>query len=334
MSRYIIAFVLLVQTCCFADKHLDEFYIQNDTSLKTSNKVDLVIFSFDRPLQVYALLESCEHYFSGLNSLHLVYRCSDDAFNEGYKVVKKRFPYVIFHKQSNKKAGKDFKKLLLDAVFGKKSKARYIMFAVDDMLVTNFVNLSKCVDAMRKKHPWFFSLRLGKNIQLDTILNIPCPPPKRKKYGKNMFSWKFKDGKGGWNYPNTVDMTIYRKKDVRYFLTKTPYTNPNILEGAWSLQKSKRRTGLAFNSSKVVNIPLNVVNPYWTSQSMEIPTSELLEIFNNGQKIDIAPFYKMRPYATHVPATFSYIPRKDPKSITHLTDPLYFLEEFREPVSD
>lgn len=67
---------------------------------------------------------------------------------------------------------------------------------------------------------------------------------------------------------------------------------------------------------------------------MEIPTSELLETFNNGQKIDIGPFYKMRPYATHVPATLSYIPRKDPKNAAHLTDPLYFLQEFREPASD
>jgi len=56
------------------------------------------------------------------------------------------------------------------------------------------------------------------NIHFDTIQDIPTPPPRSQKVGKGSCTWRFKDGKGGWGYPNSTDMTIYRKKDVRYFL--------------------------------------------------------------------------------------------------------------------
>ena len=29
-----------------------------------------------------------------------------------------------------------------------------------------------------------------------------------------IFSWQFKSGEKDWHYPNTVDMTLYRKKDL------------------------------------------------------------------------------------------------------------------------
>jgi len=41
--------------------------------LRASEKVDLVIFSFDRPLQLYALLESCEEYMKGLGDVHVTH---------------------------------------------------------------------------------------------------------------------------------------------------------------------------------------------------------------------------------------------------------------------
>lgn len=322
-------FLFLLPSLIFAYDDKVGYFVENDPWTKTSSKVDLVIFSFDRPMQLYALLESSDRYFTGLNSIHVIYRSSNDEFSAAYDIVKLKFPFAYYYKQSAKKDGSDFKKLLLDAAFGKKAKARYIMFAVDDMIVTNFVDLKACVSAMRKQRPWFFSLRLGKNIHLDTVLNIPSPPPKRKSLGKQMFSWKFSNGKGAWNYPNTVDMTIYRKKDVRDFLKEGRYTNPNTLEGAWSLQPCKRKTGLAFNSSKAVNIPLNVVNPYWTSSHMQISPHELLERFKKWEKIDINALYKLKPYATHMPVSLSFVKRKDPKKHTEfqLSHPFYFLKQ-------
>ena len=320
---YFLLISLLLSVSLFGNEEPDDQYIEHTTYIRSSSKVDLVVFSFDRPLQLYALLESCERYFTGLSSLQVIYKCSNDSYKNAYNEVKLRFPSVLFHLQSPVKSDGDFKPLLLKAIYGKHAKARYIMFAVDDMIVTDFVDLCECVEIMRKNRPWFFSLRLGKNIQLDTVLNMPSPPPRRKKVNARCFSWRFSAGLGAWNYPNSTDLTIYRKKDLRYFFKKARYTNPNTLEGSWILHGSKRKTGIAFNYSKAVNIPLNVVNPYWTSSNMNIGTAELLDHFNNGEKIDISDLHKLRPYATHVPHFLSYIKRStpDPQCGVALTKP-------------
>jgi hypothetical protein len=284
-------------------------YLRNSPDTKTRDKVDLVIFSYDRPLQLYALLESSEKYLKGLHSIHVVLRTSEKKYSSAYRHVFKHFPYVKVHKQAKNYLARTFKKRTFDAVFGKKSKARYFMFAVDDMIVTDYVNLTKCVNAMRKYRPWFFSLRIGKNIHLDTIQNIPSPPPPHKK-SKNMIKWQFADGKGAWGYPNSTDMTIYRKKDIRYFLKKGRYSNPNTMEGAWMLRGAKRKRGLSFVHSKVINIPLNTVNTSWTLPNMNVSPHELLEHFNAGLKIDIDTFFKVRNYATHMNYTPTFTQRQ------------------------
>jgi len=213
------------------------------------------------------------------------------------------------HKQSGEKRGLDFKEKVMEAIYGKRSKARYVLFAVDDMIITDYVDLSECITLMRKYKPWCFSLRLGKNIVLNTIENIASPPPYRKRLGQGVFSWHFFDGTGDWGYPNTVDMTIYRKKEIKRFFKKGSYTNPNTLEGEWSTALPKKKRGLAFRYSKAVNIPLNVVNESWTLPNMNISVKDLLTFFQEGYKIDIDPFYKIHPYATHVPYTITFTKR-------------------------
>lgn len=330
-----MGFLFFLLTMLFGSLHagdyIDRFYLQDDPPIKTSSRVDLVAFSYDRPIQLYALLESCEKYFVGINSVHVILRYSNDEFAAAYKIVKERFPYVIFHKQLVTSDKNNFKKLVLEAVYGKNSKARFIMFAVDDLIVTDFTNLSKCVEVMRRKRPWCFSLRLGQNIHLDTIRNIPSPPPRSKKIGKNMMCWEFSKGAGGWNYPNSVDLTIYKKTSIRYFLKKGRYSNPNTLEGAWSLREPKSKRGCAFRHSKAVNIPLNVVNPLWTSQNMEVSTEELLKEFQRGKKINIEDFHDLRPYATHMPLAVTFTTRDDPEVEPYvgLTKSYYFIRHSR-----
>src|SRR5262249_46451694 len=158
------------------------------------------------------------------------------------------------------------------------SKAKYIMFAVDDMIITHSVDLSVCVEALEKYKAWFFSLRLGKNITFCDLESIAIQfPQKGKKKGTNILLWKFKHGVGDWNYPNTTDLSIYRKADLKYTLKYLDYTNPNTLEGAWFHKKPKRKKGLSFNYSRAFNLPLNIVNPYWSSPNQNISAQELLD---------------------------------------------------------
>lgn len=265
------------------------------------DKVDLVVFSFNRPMQLYAFLESSEKHLSNLNQVHAVVRSSAEAYTDGYKIVEKRFPSVHIHYQGDH-APHDFKPLLLASAFSKTSKSEYLMFAVDDMIITEETDLLECTRSLAKrKEAWFFSLRLGKNIIFCGRVNKPQSVPKGKKRG-NTFMWKFRNDAqvSDWNYPNTTDTTIYRKKDIKQFLHIASYNNPNLLEGIWSKLYPTRKKALCFSHSRAINIPMNVVNPYFSSPNMQISVPGLLDKFLDGEKIDIDAFYRVDNPSPHV----------------------------------
>src|SRR5688572_9078237 len=131
---------LFLALCICNAFSFDASYLRNDKKTKAFDKVDLVIFSYDRPLQLYALLESCERYLKGLHSVRVVLRTSDKTISKAYGHVFRHFPYVNVHRQNKKYLARSFKNRVHNAIFGKKSKARYFMFAVDDMMVTDYVN--------------------------------------------------------------------------------------------------------------------------------------------------------------------------------------------------
>ena len=48
---------------------------------------DLVIFSYDRPLQLYAFLESVQRYVTGLSKISVICRMSDGQYRQGYEII-------------------------------------------------------------------------------------------------------------------------------------------------------------------------------------------------------------------------------------------------------
>ena len=49
-------------------------------TLAIVGNADLVIFSYNRPLQLYALLESITNYVTGLDKIMVIYRSSDARY--------------------------------------------------------------------------------------------------------------------------------------------------------------------------------------------------------------------------------------------------------------
>ena len=273
-------------------------------------KVDFVIFSFNRPLQLYALLESSEQHLKNCGSINVIYRASTPEFSAGFDIVKDRFPSVTYYAQSSDPA-KDFKPLVLKAVCGSNSPSEYVMFGVDDMIVTDDVDLAYCVDAIEKYQAWGFYLRLGQNISYCHTMDIQTPFPQGTWLNQNLFQWNFKTATGGdWSYPNTTDMTVLRKKDITTFLYTGNYTNPNTFEYDWQRFINPDATGLCFAYSKNINIPLNLVNTSWANRAMHLYTpEELLVKLNEGLKIDTRKFYQVRNNAPHVEYEPTFIKR-------------------------
>ena len=130
---------------------------------------DLVVYSFDRPMQLFALLESIDFYVTGLGEITVIYRSSDDQFSMAYEEVENCFPGVVFVKQgSNPHA--DFKVLTLRAAF--ESPHDYILFAVDDIIVKDFIDVERDVQNLELYDA--YGLGDDEDYFMDNIVN-PCP---------------------------------------------------------------------------------------------------------------------------------------------------------------
>lgn len=272
-------------------------------------QADMVIYSFDRPLQLYALLESMEQYMTGISSIQVIYRASDQSFNHGYQVVKQKFANVVYHQQGAKPQA-DFKPLTEQAVFSGPSP--YVIFAVDDIIVKDYVHLGRCADLMEKYQAYGFYLRLGKNLSECYSMRAGQQVPPCNEVEPGVVAWQFSQGMHDWQYPNNVDMTLYRKQDIKRDIQALHFVAPNSFEGAWAGRWGMimHKVGLCFNCTKIVNLPLNLVQHESNNRNMQFMSpQQLQDVFNRGMKIDINALYRVSNKAAHTEYAPTFIER-------------------------
>lgn len=268
--------------------------------------VDIVVFSYDRPIQLYALLESMEHYFTGMHRVTVIYRASNIKYQTAYSEVSNTFSFATFVQQSNKPSY-DFKPLTIQASHFDDGPS-YIMYAVDDIIVKDYVDFHGCINTLERTHAYGFYLRLGVNLTDGYPPGVPQKQPYLQRETSSILSWQFQNAEGDWTYPHTLDMTIYRKADIADHICKMQYRAPNLLEAEWSGKASSvmHKRGLCFSLSKMVNIPMNIVQDCgWQNAHMNFKNSEeLLELFNQRKKIDITSLHQVENKGSH----WNYIP--------------------------
>jgi hypothetical protein len=276
------------------------------SSSQEKRGVDLVIFSFDRPMQLFGALESIQHYISGYQTLTVLYRVSDERFDAAYNLVKAVFPQVRYIKQSENPR-KDFKPLLVRAIFD--TPAEYIVFGVDDMIIKDFVDLNFCRQMIEKTGAYGFYLRFGRHIQQSYTFQKPQAVPPSVVLNNGVFAWDFRKAESDWGFPNNLDMTLYRKSDIKKWLTELNYKHPNSLQFNWAQHPPANTIGLYFEHSKMVNLPLNIVHPSDCPHMNFMTAEELLVKFNQGFKIDIDPLFQVDNPSPHYDYIPEFIPR-------------------------
>lgn len=293
---------------------------------------DLIVFSYDRPLQLHALLASLETYAYNLGSIYLVCRMSDSVYERAYKEVLAQFPQVTLLQQG-KEPKKDFKKLTLKAF--NDSAAPYIMFTTDDLIVKDYIDIKQCINALNATNSYGFYLRMGTNITYSYNQNIALSVPKLNVVEPGIFSWNFSDGKSYWGYPNSLDMALFKKTTIEQDLNNLSYHSPNVLESRWARIADKSKTGLCFKSSKAFNIPLNLVQEDWYNKNEALfTTPELLDMWNQGLMMNIIPFHQINNNSAMMAYTPKFIQRPllglPEKKITVIipsyNNALYYLE--------
>lgn len=279
------------------------------SSLLAQEQIDLVIFSKNRPLQLYAFLESCERYISGLSAVSVIYY-ADQPFVAAYDEVKATFPEAQFLQQKTVGSRGDFKTLTNQAVF--QTDAPYIIFAVDDIIMIDAVDLQHCAQLLERYQAYGFYLRLGTDITECYSERRHTGRPPLKEREPDVYSWRFNQGTGDWGYPHTVDMTLFRKCDIQNYVRNMGYHSPNTLEGHWSGYAGSvmQRRGLCFTTSKMVNLPINLVqNDYNNRHGSEYDMQFLLEAFQQGLKMDIAPLHQFPHKAPHAEYAPTFVVR-------------------------
>jgi glycosyltransferase involved in cell wall biosynthesis len=202
---------------------------------------DLVVFSYDSPSQLSALLDSIFLRVTHVNRVTVIYQASSEEDATNYDAVCARYPNVVFLKQSE-----DFQPMLMDAVFG--SGSSYILFAVDSAVVKEAIDLKECIEALERSKAYGFYFTLGERV------NEQGAPPSTP-ISDHLFAWRFSEGLGRWNCPSSIEMALYRKEEIRHVLQKIRFCHPNSLKSAWALKAKAKRIGLYYAAPKAVNVP-------------------------------------------------------------------------------
>jgi hypothetical protein len=280
-----------------------------------SSSCDLIVFSYDRPLQLFAFLESMQKHLQGVGKVTVLYRTSSSSFDKAYEDVKKKFPSIEWSLQSKDFPKEDFQKLFLQSFTS--SPSPYILFAVDDMIVKKDCDLSLCIHFLEQTHAFFFSLRLGSSVRKCYMGGYDQEIPHHVFLSDCIFGWQLNAARGDWNYATSVDMTLYRKKDLKKCFSSICFHNPNELETLWSRYKElrasfqeKRRMGLCFIEPVVTNIPLNLVHPSNDRNMNFLSTRELLRLYENGYKIDILPIEMAESPSVHMEISPTFVQRE------------------------
>ncbi len=277
-----------------------------------AQKADLIVFSYDRPLQLYALLESVELYCKNIDQVTVIYRTSGKEYEAAYEEVGRDFAGVKMVRQTLK-PHKDFQKNVLQAL--QEGPSRYFMFAVDDIIVTDEIDVGKGVAALERTGAYGFFYRLGKEIDYDYMLDIPIEVPQLMRIDEDLYGWMFKRYQGYWGYPTSTDLVLYQKERVLKEFEKISFKHPNQMETEWLKVASPSRIGLCHATSRMVNIPVNLVNKSGNRCLEKFSPKELLEVFNQHLKIDLSPLHRCEHHSAHIDYDLSFTERDDEKSV-------------------
>jgi len=271
--------------------------------------IQIVIFSFNRAMQLASLLESIfQHDNTCLLDIAVVYAYSSTLHEEGYELLKKKYPAIAWKKETLtsrpeynfefnffnlrnwfwwfkysglRKKKSDFKRVLLRII--EKTKHNFLMFLTDDSLFYRNIHIpqdciQKILDTSGKTS---FSLRHGANLE-GGVYSIE----------KDVIQWNMYDNDKNtdWGYPFSVDGHIYLKNAIAPILEKTIYNNPNTLESNLCFYILKNRLfpyGIANKESCLVGFELNRVQNVFQNNHLNISTDQLNEYFMNNYSLSI-----------------------------------------------
>lgn len=260
---------------------------------KSASKADILILSTGRPLQLYALLESIDHFVEGANKILVLYPRTP-SLTPLFEEIKSDFPKVHFLAPS------DFKEACLCILDDASLEASpYLLLAQEDLLIKDFVNLSDSIAALEKTKAsaLYFSLGTHLNLTQDNKLHQDLPPllPLNAISSRDsLYGWQISLGNGDWKEAHPLDMVLYSRKQLQKELAKLDFHDPSSLEENWKKARLPDNLGIFYSYSKSIK---------------NNPSKEITQAFESGLKIDIKPFFQVNNCSKRVDKDILFIKR-------------------------
>lgn len=241
---------------------------------------NFIIYSKDRAMQLELLLRSMKIYFAEWIGFeyHILYKCSNDRFKEGYDKIKG------IHKEINFKYIEEtnFKEQTISFIY---ERYPHVCFFVDDLYFKSpFSILSRSF--YKYKHDdrvYCLSLRMSPHISKCYTEGVDSPPPELDED----LMWSWRGCKGDWAYPASLDAHIFRTFEILPLLKSLPYENPNTLEGQLACHPIDKPLMVCCPESVVVNNPINKVQTVNGNSCGDISQEDLNEKFLGGKIISL-----------------------------------------------
>ena len=266
--------------------------------------IDIVIFSKNRPMQLYALLESLYTLTDAASSSNVtVLYKYDDPFIASIKEISERFKLVSFVKQD------DFKRDTVSALVS--STNEYCMFLVDDIIFKSGVALESIVKLMTTNSSVLtFSLRMGLHLNFCFPVDAQQPIPDGSVIN-GLFIWDWTKSQGDWSYPISLDGHIFKKSDVINWITRINFQNPNQFEDRLQYAKNDNthRQCVCSTSSIIVNLPLNRVQDEYKNRCSDVTADQLYDMWIEGKKIDTSKILGINNTSAHCPVAITLVNR-------------------------
>lgn len=251
-------------------------------------KIDTIVFSKDRAMQLHAFLRSFMEKVSNRSTVYILYKTSNDSHKKSYEELKGIFKKedFVFIEETN------FRDQLIEIC--SLSDAMTFGLFVDDMIfiqevdynyIIQFDTMNNIVSLGRGKD-LDFSIVLGKQQKLPTLTNA--------EHGFFHFKWDYSKEHNDWTYPLGVSGYFYGNVELNVMLRGIMFKAPNSLENNMQYFKPFfiHRNGICKDEVVCIAVHANIAqseshNPTIGTFSID----ELLHMWNENLMIDLDKFY-------------------------------------------
>lgn len=135
-------------------------------------KSDVVIFSEDSPLHLYATLESLFSNVRDLNDVYVLYKGSDHEFQRAYLNLQSEFHSIQFLNICDY-PGNDYYTLITKVLENKRHASPFVLFGTDRLVFEEKVRLHEAIQEMEKIHADHFLITFKASEEMTKTKAIP-----------------------------------------------------------------------------------------------------------------------------------------------------------------